>query len=155
MILLVAEAIRNDIAANKAATFGKGREMIRIRLKSSRMSTLWVLYAVAAGTLSVGRAEAQSVKIVGIGASSCQYFLREVSGRPEVEKNFFAWAQGYMSGLLLRAPPGKDEDLDLEPDVYPLLKQAEFLRNFCTVNPDADFSDGANELYRMLRAPPS
>lgn len=82
-------------------------------------------------------------------------FLRETNGKPEVEKNFFAWAQGYMSGLLLRAPPGKDEDLDLAPDVYPLLKQAEFLRSFCTRNPDADFSDGVNDLYRTLRAPPS
>ncbi len=124
-------------------------------MKPSRMTMLWVLGALAAGTPSVGQVEAQTVKIVGIGASSCRYFLRETSGRPEVEKNFFAWAQGYMSGLLLRAPPGKDEDLDLEPDVYPLLKQAEFLRDFCTRNPDADFSDGVNDLYRMLRAPPS
>ncbi|MCR4524429.1 MULTISPECIES: hypothetical protein [Bosea] len=119
------------------------------------MHALLALCAVAVGTLSNGQAEAQSVKIVGIGASSCQYFLRETDGKPEVEKNFFAWAQGYMSGLLLRAPPGKDEDLDLAPDLYPLLKQAEFLRNFCTRNPDVDFSDGVNNLYRMLRAPPS
>ncbi|WP_089172896.1 hypothetical protein [Bosea sp. AS-1] len=119
------------------------------------MHALLSLCAVAAGALFVGQAEAQSVKIVGIGASTCQFFLREINGKPEVEKNFFAWAQGYMSGLLLRAPPGKDEDLDLEPTNYPLLKQAEFLRNFCTRNPDADFPDGVNDLYRTLRAPPS
>lgn len=120
-----------------------------------RAHALLALFAVAAGTQFAGQAEAQSVKIVGIGASSCQFFLQEINGKPEVEKNFFAWAQGYMSGLLLRAPPGKDEDLDLEPGVYPLLKQAEFLRGFCTRNPDADFSDGVNDLYRTLRAPPS
>ena len=129
--------------------------MISNCLKSARMRAVWVLCAVSAGALSMGQAKAQSVKIVGIGASSCQFFLRETSGRPEVEKNFFAWAQGYMSGLLLRAPPGKDEDLDLEPAVYPLLKQARFLRDFCTRNPDADFSDGVNDLYRTLRAPAS
>lgn len=117
------------------------------------------IFALAAvlsvGMLFIDQAEAQSVKIVGIGASSCGFFLRVTSGNPEVEKNFFAWAQGYMSGLLLRAPAGKDEDLDLAPDAYPLLKQAEFLRNFCTRNPGADFSDGVNDLYRTLRAPSS
>lgn len=129
--------------------------MIGNCLKSSQMGAFRALCAVAAGMLFVGQAEAQSVKIVGIGASSCQYFLRETNGKPEIEKNFFAWAQGYMSGLLLRAPPGKDEDLDLAPDAYPLLKQAEFLRSYCTRNLDADFSDGVNDLYRTLRAPPS
>ncbi|BCB17134.1 hypothetical protein [Bosea sp. ANAM02] len=118
------------------------------------------LTAIALTSVSIlpllwGQANAQMVKIVGIGASSCQYFARETNGKPEVEKNFFAWAQGYMSGLLLRAPPGKDEDLDLEPALLPLLKQAEFLRNFCDRNPDADFSDGVIELYKTLRAPPS
>lgn len=117
------------------------------------------IFALAAvlsvGMLFIDQAEAQSVKIVGIGASSCGFFLRVTSGNPEVEKNFFAWAQGYMSCLLLRAPAGKDEDLDLVPDAYPLLKQAEFLRNFCTRNPGADFSDGVNDLYRTLRAPSS
>ncbi|PZR85776.1 MAG: hypothetical protein DI537_30105 [Stutzerimonas stutzeri] len=119
------------------------------------MSTLSSLWAVSAAALFLGQAEAQTVKIVGIGASSCQYFLRETSGRPEVEKNFLAWAQGYMSGLLWRAPPGKDEDLDLMPEAYPLLKQAEFLRSFCERNPGADYSDGVTELYLTLRAPPS
>ncbi len=129
--------------------------MIANCLKSHHMRAIAILCSAAAGALPAGPAGAQTVKIVGIGASSCQYFLRETNGKPEAEKNFFAWAQGYMSGLLLRAPPGKDEDLDLAPDAYPLLKQAEFLRSFCTRNPDADFSDGVNDLYRTLRAPPS
>lgn len=129
--------------------------MISDCLKSPRMCALRALCVVAAGALFMDQTEAQSVKIVGIGASSCQYFLRETNGKPEVEKNFFAWAQGYMSGLLLRAPPGTDEDLDLAPGVDPLLKQAEFLRSFCARNPDADFSDGVNDLYRTLRSPSS
>ncbi|WP_346364419.1 hypothetical protein [Bosea sp. (in: a-proteobacteria)] len=119
------------------------------RLKNFALTsmTTWLLLSNQAG--------AQTVKIVGIGATSCQYFARETNGQPDVEKNFFAWAQGYMSGLLLRAPPGVDDDLDLDPAVFPLLKQIEFLRNFCLRNPDADFSDGVYELYRTLRAPPS
>lgn len=116
-------------------------------------SLIGPVLAVAGGLLA-GHAQAQSVKIVGIGAATCQDYLREITGRPDVEKNFFAWAQGYMNGLLIRAPAGKDEGLDLTPPAFPLLKQAEFLRTFCSKNRSADFSDGVNELYRTLRAPP-
>ena len=116
-------------------------------------SALPAVLATIAG-LMAGQAQAQSVKIVGIGAASCQVFLREIAGRPDVEKNFFAWAQSYMKGLLIRAPAGKDEGLDLTPPAFPLLKQAEFLRTFCSKNAGEDFSDGVNELYRTLRAPP-
>ena len=94
------------------------------------------------------------MKIVGIGASSCARFLQEIEGNPGAERDYFAWAQGYMSGLLIRAPAGKDEDLDLTPPAFPLLKQAAFLRTFCATNRDADFSDAVNTLYRTLRAPP-
>jgi hypothetical protein len=37
--------------------------------------------------------------------------LGEIRGRPEVEKNFLAWAQGYVGGLLIRAPRKKGLDL--------------------------------------------
>lgn len=71
-----------------------------------------VVQATTAGLLA-GQAQAQSVKIVGIGAATCRDFLGEIQGRPDVEKNFFAWAQGYMSGLLIRAPAGKTKDSTL------------------------------------------
>lgn len=105
------------------------------------------------GSLS-GVANAQVAKIVGIGAATCREFLSEIVGRPDVEKNFFAWVQGYMSGLLMRAPPGKDEGLDLAPSRFPLLTQADFLRSYCSGHQGEDFVDAVNTLYRTLRAPP-
>lgn len=106
------------------------------------------------GSFPSEMAHGESVKIVGIGAASCQDFLREIDGRPDIEKNFFAWAQGYMSGILIRAPAGKDESLDLMPPAFPLLKQAEFLRTYCSRHVSEDFTDAVNALYRTLRAPP-
>ena len=94
------------------------------------------------------------VKIVGIGAGSCAQFMEDDLLNPGIESNYVAWAQGYMSGLLLRAPAGKDENLDLIPSGVPLDKQAAFLKNFCRVHPERDFADAVNELYRTLRAPP-
>lgn len=106
------------------------------------------------GGLFTTAAPAESVKVVGIGASTCVKFLQDIEGNPRAERDYFAWAQGYMSGLLIRAPTGKDENLDLTPPAFPLLQQAAFLRTFCTNTKDADFSDAVNMLYRTLRAPP-
>ena len=97
---------------------------------------------------------AQTAKIVGIGATRCDNYLAEIDGNVGAEREYFAWAQGYMSGLLIRAPAGKDEDLNLEPAAFPLLKQAAFLRSFCKTDPSADFTDGIHALYRIIRAPP-
>lgn len=99
-------------------------------------------------------ANAQQIKIVGIGAANCPQFLRDIANNTVVERDYFAWAQGYMSGLLIRAPAGKDEGLDLTPGHFPLLKQAAFLRAYCAAHVDEYFTDAANELYRTLRAPP-
>jgi hypothetical protein len=110
--------------------------------------TLW-LAASAPGT-----SYAQGVKIVGLGSSSCAQFLTDIKDDVPAEREYFAWVQGYMSGVLLRAPAGKDEDLDLMPKNFPLVKQAAFLRNFCTNYTGADFTEAVNELYKTLRTPP-
>ena len=73
-------------------------------------------------------AQAQTAKIVGIGASSCAHFNEEIARSPSTQRDYFAWAQGFMSGVLLRAPLGQDEKLDLVPPSFPLSRQAAFLR---------------------------
>ena len=108
------------------------------------------------GQTTQGRVQpVESVKIVGIGASSCADFLQGVTADPAAERDYMAWAQGFMSGVLLRAPIGRDVDLDLLPSQFPLARQAEFLRRYCEANGARDFSDAVTELYRVLRMPPS
>jgi ABC-type dipeptide/oligopeptide/nickel transport system ATPase component len=89
--------------------------------------------------------------IVGLGATTCKNFVSDVEQNARVQRDYFAWAQGFMSGVLMRAPPGVDEGLELNPPAFPLLRQIEFLRSFCARNPDKDYSDGVIELYRALR----
>ncbi len=96
----------------------------------------------------------QAVKIVGIGATPCTTFLQQAAADPRTGREYMAWAQGYLSGLLIRAPEGKDESLDLTPASFPVRKQAEFLRVYCETNRDADFGDAVENLYKTLRAPP-
>lgn len=128
---------------------------------------LAVLIALVVGLNPIGidRAPAQvssqdtqlpeSIKIVGIGTSSCSIFLREIADAPAAERDYIAWAQGFMSGALVRAPSGQDTGLDLLPPQFPLVRQAEFLRRYCEANSSGSFSDAVIELYRLLRMPPS
>jgi len=95
---------------------------------------------------------AQIANIVGLGAASCNEFNRDVEQNFHIQRDYFAWAQGFMSGVLIGAPTEMDERLELNPPTFPLLKQVEFLRSFCAKNSDKDYSDGVVELYRVLRS---
>ena len=104
--------------------------------------------------LSAERANAQTASVVGLGASTCPEFNEETKRNPQLERDYFAWAQGFMSGILIRMPAGVDEGLNLVPKQFPLTSQAEFLRRFCQENTAKRYSDGVIALYRVLRAPP-
>jgi hypothetical protein len=101
--------------------------------------------------LSAILAGAQTARIVGIGAATCEEFLRHVEGNPNVQRDYFAWAQGFMSGIILRAPPGRDEQLNLNPSTFPLSKQVEFIRASCGSNSPQNYSDAVISLYIRLR----
>jgi len=102
-------------------------------------------------TLAVSECKAQSAKIVGTGAVSCATFLRDIARSPIYEREYFSWAQGYMSGILMRAPPGKDENLDLTPPGFPVKDQLGFFREFCAEHQQDDFAYAAVQLYQRLR----
>lgn len=114
----------------------------------------YVSTVLAAGLIAgsfQGGASAELAKIVGPGASKCADFTSESLKKPEAEREYLAWAMGLMSGLVLRAPPGVDEGLDLMPPSVPPAVQLEFLREYCTQKPHEDFTDAVLELFRLLR----
>lgn len=95
-------------------------------------------------------ASAQTANIVGLGATRCRDFNGDVQQNFHIQRDYFAWAQGFMSGILMKSPAGEDEGLELNPPEFALQKQVEFLRGFCEKNPDKGFTDGVIELYRVL-----
>ncbi|MGE7157014.1 hypothetical protein ACQKJ1_25135 [Methylorubrum rhodesianum] len=107
------------------------------------------------GVLLSSPATAETVKIVGLGASTCARFNQEIGENPKLQRDYFAWTQGFMSGALIRAPQGVDEGLDLTPPTFPLEEQVDFLRAFCAKNQEQDFMDAARALYHRLRGPKS
>lgn len=98
------------------------------------------------------QAQPETAKIVGLGATRCSQFSADVRADPAIRRDYLAWAQGYMSGILVGRPPGTDTGLDLNPSTFGLLDQLKFLEDFCARTPGQDFSDGVEALYKRLRA---
>jgi len=69
--------------------------------------------------------------------------MEEAQSDPKAERTYFA--------CMMRAPPGVDEGINLLHPSFPLQQQADFVRAFCSGNPEADYSDSVLELYRELR----
>jgi hypothetical protein len=96
-------------------------------------------------------AQPQTANIVGLGATSCERFNTDVAANPALGRDYLAWSQGFMSGILVSRPVGVDERLDLNPKTLGLRDQLQFLKQYCTENLRSDFSDAVAALYRRLR----
>jgi hypothetical protein len=97
------------------------------------------------------RAEPQIAHIIGLGATTCQQFSDDIRSNPIVQRDYLAWAQGFMSGILLGRPPGVDVGLDLNPPTFDLLKQQQFLDDYCAQNTSQNLADAVEALYKRLR----
>ncbi len=78
-------------------------------------------------------------------------FLGDVRKNVAVQRDYLAWAQGYMSAILVTRPLGVDENLDLNPQTFPLIAQLAFLRDHCAKHPSENFADAVESLYKRLR----
>lgn len=105
------------------------------------------LYIVTTNIVS-----AQSVIVTGLGASSCQKYIIDTVGNEYNEKLYFAWAQGFMNGALVRAPIGVDTNVNLAPNGFSVPMQMIYLKEWCKVNIDSDFSDASFALFNKLRS---
>ncbi|RTL52334.1 MAG: hypothetical protein EKK40_07920 [Bradyrhizobiaceae bacterium] len=115
------------------------------------MSALSLVLLLATGASCELRAEARKARIVGLGATTCQRFNDDVRDNPVIRRDYLAWAQGFMSGIILSRPPGVDDGLDLNPATFDLINQLHFLEDHCSRNVASDFSDAVERLYKRLR----
>ena len=119
-----------------------------------RLLGLLALSSIALLAADAGRelrAEAAKARIVGLGAATCQQFNDDIKSSPLVRRDYLAWAQGFMSAILLSRPPGVDEGLDLNPPSFGLINQLHFMEDQCAKNASLDFSDAVEALYKRLR----
>lgn len=71
--------------------------------------------------------DARTAQIVGLGATTCRQFAADVATDPQVLRDYLAWAQGFMSGIVLSRPPGVDAGLNLNPPTFGVMAQLRFL----------------------------
>ncbi|MBR0967249.1 hypothetical protein JQ554_24040 [Bradyrhizobium diazoefficiens] len=138
---------RSRYGAGAAARAVPGRRAGRFLLVVS-MSLAAI---VAADAWRALQAEEPKAKIVGLGATTCQRFVADVKANPAVRRDYLAWAQGFMSGIISSRPVGVDVGLDLAPETFDLIRQLQFLDDHCVRNVSLDFSDAVAALYKRLR----
>jgi hypothetical protein len=95
--------------------------------------------------------ERRTARIVGLGAATCSQFMADVAANPPIRRDYLAWAQGFMSGIILSRSPGVDQGLDLDPSTFGLGSQLRFLEDHCAQNGTIDFSAAVEALYKRLR----
>jgi len=49
---------------------------------------------------------AQMAQIVGLGAATCKQFTADIESEPLIQRDYLAWAQGFVSGIILGRPAG-------------------------------------------------
>ncbi len=113
--------------------------------------TVGMFFLTAAGSWSAVQAQSSQAKIVGLGATTCQRFSIDIRSNPILRRDYLAWAQGFMSGILSSRPSGVDEQLDLNPVTFDLVNQLHFLEDHCAQNSAINFSDAVAALYKRLR----
>jgi hypothetical protein len=92
----------------------------------------------------------QAVSGTGPGASSCLRFALDYTRMPRSEEQYFVWAQGYMSAIVMMAPSGMDDDLNILPASYPKERQMALVRSVCAQDPLRSYSHAVRALYRHL-----
>lgn len=136
------------VGAGVRGLAGLGYENVSRVIRLLVLSSIALLAADATTELL---AEASKAKIIGLGATNCEQFNIDIRANPLIRRDYLAWAQGFMSGILLSRPPGVDEDLDLNPAAFGLIDQLRFLEDHCRKNTAQDFSDAVEALYKRLR----
>ena len=111
--------------------------------RSILIATLFCSFVVA------GPALCKDYVAMGAGTVSCGKFAKDYASAPDEFSNFyFAWAQGYMSGINLAIASETKRYRNLAG--MPTDQQERFLRAHCNQHPLGDFADGVIELYDKL-----
>ena len=143
--------------ADESRTIRSGRASVAQVFASVPRRRIWrallglALFSITAGAIEASHAQDPKARIVGLGATMCQQFDDDIKANPAIRRDYLAWPQGFMSGIILSRPPGVDQGLDLAPKTFDLVSQLHFLEDHCARNASLDFSDAVEALYKRLR----
>lgn len=114
-----------------------------------KMRMSLAIVAVCA-TLFIAPKEARSASIIGLGSYSCAEFVQLYASNPvRIEGEFFSWAQGFIS-MKNEADFGRANGMELNPAVFRIEDQKNFVRSWCAAHPTEAFYWAVQALYRRL-----
>jgi hypothetical protein len=137
----------------RQATRGSSVEGVRASADRTirHSAAVCVMCTLGWNTVAAEERDARTAQIVGLGAATCRQFTADVAADPQVRRDYLAWAQGFMSGIISSRPSGVDAGLALNPPTFGLMAQLRFLQEHCARNETVDFSTAVEALYKRLR----
>jgi hypothetical protein len=84
----------------------------------------------------------------GVGTVTCAEFAELHKDHPELERHFFSWAQGWMSGFNMAFDGDGKQIFDLSAKT--IQEQQIFIRSYCDENPLMPYYRAVRELLSSL-----
>jgi hypothetical protein len=91
--------------------------------------------------------------IMGAGALPCAEFGQRIRNSETIEATFFAWGQGYMSGMNTMFQFAGSDTRDM--NAISVTTQEDRVRDYCASHPLQSYSNGVTELYLSLPKVPA
>jgi hypothetical protein len=90
--------------------------------------------------------------IMGAGAIPCAEFGQRIRNSETIEATFFAWGQGYMSGMNTMFNFAGSDTRDM--NAISVTTQEDKVRDYCASHPLQSYANGVTELYLSLPTVP-
>ena len=116
-----------------------------------RSAVLAVFLALCTG--SVGATKANDTLYMGLGAQTCVQFNNDYRiATEEVGFAYFAWAQGFLSGMNYQLMQPYDK-WNVNLGLISIKDEWQLIRNYCTEHPFESYYDAVRDVYkRVLKA---
>ena len=110
------------------------------------------LLALIIATISTSYAD-DTGQGYGLGMRSCAAFASDYAANPTVaEATYFAWAEGFMSGLNFMAAVNKMPSRHIAGGNESMHSYQIYIRSFCDNHPLANYADAVAKLWNTLPA---
>jgi hypothetical protein len=107
------------------------------------------LAIVLTATPGISEPSDESNNMAGLGVQTCEQFARDDAENPRIEDSYFAWAQGYMTGLNVARTLHKLSPKNLNS--WTKEDQEAFVHNYCDQHPVAKYAEAAFTLFHALK----
>jgi len=96
------------------------------------------------------QAKAVDYLMIGRGGASCNQFNQDIKQSKQWEYIYYSWAEGYMSAINARNSERYGKSVNLLPNSFEGPAQLQFLKTYCSFNPNKSFLFGVMTLFEAL-----